>query len=499
MEADSALAELASRLQPYQCQPAVGEPLLHMDVTNAPVVEIDGERILNGDYPTFLFSSGRGVGKTFGGSSDAVLMAMYYSQPHITSPEKKVNVFAVGPTWSHTMDVMMFEEDSSILGVLAAVNAEDLVARKGRKQDISRNTATSVPHIRLDTPWRKGETRIVGLSAQKPNSWRGKEGQGAWWDEPSVAIYAEDCWKQLRQLLRKSEQPRLMMTCTPDHQAPSRHLIWTLAKAADGDPDALASLAQLAGFQGSIVRRSVPSWENEHMPQEWRDSQREAAETGSAWARQEVLGELVEAVLDALLSPGDILWVPHPSDRDIVHVDIGVDPAVADGRGDEWGIVATAEVRTPEGMKHKHVTIDDMSMRGHTDIAMKTAAECAAKHRARAVYVESNQGSDVLMNQMKAAMQRAGLNPAIIKPKHASERKDVRADPIAAAVRRKTLAFSEELRGSRLVSQATTWQPSIDKRKSPDRVDGWVWSCEGYKLGGGRMSRLRSAASVFAN
>lgn len=402
---------------------------------------------------------------TFSGSCWVLLSCAFYALT--AKPEETVNVFAIGPSWAHVIETMMFEGDSSIMGVAP----EGLIDVKA----CSRNTATGRPTIVLNSEGRPGRITITGLSAETPEKWRGKEGQGAWWDEPAACQYAAACWRQLRQVLRKSEFPKALLSTTPDHLAPSKQLVWALDKAARGEPDSPLVLAELGGLVGPVVRRSVPSWENATMPLEWREAQKAAAESGSAWARQEILGELVDGVVEALIGADEVLWVPPPPPEGVRWVDIGVDPAVTSGRGDEFGLVAAAATR-PKVVGHQcqAVLVEDSS--GHMDAnaAWARLGEMVRRWPVRKVFVETNQGGDFVLDGAKTAVQAAGGDPRVVQAAWSSKGKAFRAQPVAVAFRDKRLGVSESLRGGGLMKQWCTWQPEVDKKVSPDRIDASV-------------------------
>lgn len=441
------------------------------------------------DSPSHLFCVTKSMiptHNTFSGSSWSLLLCAFYALT--AKPGATVNVFTIGPSWAHVIETMMFEGDSSIMGVAP----EGLIDVKA----CSRNTSTGRPTIVLNTEGRPGRVTITGLSAETPEKWRGKEGQGAWWDEPAACQYALACWRQLRQIIRKSEFPKALLSTTPDRLAPSKELVWALDAAARGEPDTPLVLAELNGLVGPVVRRTVPSWANTTMPEEWRDAQREAAESGSAWARQEILGELVDGVVEALISLEDILWVPEPPAEGVRFVDIGVDPAMTSGRGDEFGLVAAAVTR-PKVCGHgcQAVLVEDRS--GHMDanVAWAKLGEMVRKWPVRKVFVETNQGGDFVLDGARSAVQAAGGDPRIVQAAWSSKGKAFRAQPVAVAFRDKRLGVSEALRGGALVKQWLTWQPEIDKKVSPDRIDASVAATFGLDFAKPqRKAQMRRAA-----
>lgn len=458
-------------------------------------------------WNTMIWSSGRGVGKTFGGSCNVVLLlvkAVAEVAADILAGRRdgwpqEIKVFAAGPTWGHVRQVMMFEGDCSIEAVLP----DWAVDHKASSQNVS----TGFPCVVLRLPGVPSKVMIEGLSAKDTDRWRGREGYAAWWDEPAACLYAAECWRQFMQLLRKSEDPRLLLTCTPNWAHPSQELIWTLCAAAEGDPAALEKMSQDMGGVlggGAIVRRQVPSWANAVMPESWRNSQRSLAATGTPWARQEVLGELAEPTSDVLIARADQLFVKDPPRDAYRRVVLGVDPATGDGSRDEWGLVCVGELTRAlqatgaggewTGQWITHVVLSDDTLGAHPDRAAAEVARVAKRVDVDMVFVERNQGGLALASLVQSELEEIGFPSSRLDTYWSSDPKGARAEVWASRMRLRTFAFAESLRGGMLSSQAAMWSPTRDMKNSPDRVDA-VGIASAW-LGLGSVGRRTKGAKI---
>jgi phage terminase large subunit-like protein len=479
------ISTTVKRLQAYQTlpfSPTAGADAAKMGATDhwppspATNLRVGGRGAAPPPWNTLVMSSGRGVGKTFGGSANAVLLAcraVAEAAARVVSgrdwPEE-ITVFAAGPTWGHVTQQMLFDSDASVVSLLPEWAYD--VKRS------SRNTSTGFPRVVIDVPGVPSRVQVMGLSAKDPDRWRGREGAAGWWDEPAACLQAAECWRQWMQILRTSDSPLLLLTCTPNFAHPSQDLIWTLCAAADGDAQALGRMLEEFGGLlggGAVVRRQVPSWANSKMPEVWRREQKLLADTGTPWARQEVLGELAEPSADVLIARSDQVFVPDPPRSAFRRVCLGVDPATGDGSRDEWGMVALGELVSPylldNGSAVRYVILGDFSLGAHPDRAVDAAAAAAARLDVTMVNMERNQGGLAMASLLQGAMAAADVDPARLETYWSQTSKGARAQVWASRMRQGTLAFAESLRGGMLSSQAAMWSPERDSRNSPDRVD----------------------------
>ena len=164
--------------------------------------------------------------------------------------------------------------------------------------------------------------------------------------------------------------------------------------------------------------------------------------------------------------------------------------------GDEFGLVAMAATK-PKVVGHncQGVLVEDRS--GHMDAntAWGRLGQMVRKHPVRKVFVETNQGGDFVLDGARTAVQAAGCDPRIVQAAWSSKGKTFRAQPVAVAFRDKRLGVVEGLRGQEMMKQWLTWQPEIDKKVSPDRIDASVAATFGMDFGKPvKKSTLRRAA-----
>lgn len=490
VDAAAALEELISgtvkRLQAYQVLPRSPRAVMDAAVVGAsdtwPAAVVPGDPsggrgAMPPPWNTLLMASGRGVGKTYGGSANVILLACRAVAETAAKvvrtgckwPEE-ITVFAAGPTWGHVTQQMLFDSDSSVASLLPDWGYDS--------KRSTRNTSTGFPRVVIDIPGIPSRVQVMGLSAKDPDRWRGREGAAGWWDEPAACFQAGECWRQWIQILRTSNDPLLLLTCTPNYAHPSQELIWALCGVAAGDPLAATKMVEEFGGVlggGAVVRRQVPSWANTKMPDTWRREQRALAETGTPWARQEVLGELAEPSADVLIAKADQMFIPDQPVAAYRRLVLGVDPATGDGSRDEWGIVVLGELATPyvtdNGAAVRYVIAADASLGAHPDKAVQRAAETAARWDVDAVNMERNQGGLAMASLLQSAMAEAGCDPARLETYWSQTSKGARAQVWASKMRQGQVAFVESLRGGMLGGQAAMWSPERDSRNSPDRVD----------------------------
>ena len=171
---------------------------------------------------------------------------------------------------------------------------------------------------------------------------------------------------------------------------------------------------------------------------------------GTRLYRQEILGEVLDSVPDALWTHGMIEqarhWAPMQRDdlgggRSRLSIDwkqvlsetgrivVAVDPAGAEGHGvdgDEIGLMAVAEHR-PTG---KALVMSDMTMKQAPAVWADCIMQAYDRFRADAVVVETNFGKSVVSQLIQSA---AGSRGVKIIPVHARKGKHLRAEPVANA------------------------------------------------------------------
>lgn len=189
---------------------------------------------------------------------------------------------------------------------------------------------------------------------------------------------------------------------------------------------------------------------------------------GTALARQELEGELIEDVEGALWTAA--MFDDHrvktlPEGLRFV---VGVDPSVSENPTDECGIVVVGATGEPDMYRRHAYVVEDASILGAPDLWAKAAAAAAIRWGAPIV-VEGNQGGQLVR------MAIAQVNDKIpIYTVFARHGKATRAEPIVAAYQQGRvhhLGIHPDLE-----TQCTSWEPARS-RKSPDRLDACVWAC----------------------
>lgn len=161
-----------------------------------------------------------------------------------------------------------------------------------------------------------------------------------------------------------------------------------------------------------------------------------------------------------------------------LRVIISVDPAITEeGHSDETGILVMGDA--PDG--HMYV-IADLSGKHAPEKWGKLVIDAYDKHQAVAVVCETNRGGNLVVANVRAAMERkrGGIAAASVKIEkvHASKGKMIRAEPVGALHERgfiHMVGVHKDVEG-----ELTEWNPRM-KGPSPNRLDALVWGA--YWLG----------------
>jgi phage terminase large subunit-like protein len=304
-----------------------------------------------------------------------------------------------------------------------------------------------------DVIWRPATRTVTfstgalgfAYSGENPDKLRGPEHHYAWCDELAKWSYPEATWDNLMLGLRLGRRPRTLVTTTPRP---------------------IALVRRLAGEADRLSRGAT--FDNPHLPAAFVEGVA-ALYRGTRFARQELLGEIVEEVAGALWSKAALEGcriLPAGGDG-LVRVVIGVDPP-ASRDGDACGIVACA--LDGDGVGH---VLADHSVGGLSPEGWARAVAAAAQaHGADRVVAEANQGGDMVASVLKAA--DCALPVRLVR---ASRGKAARAEPVAALfesgrvrLRGRFPELEDELCG--LAIGGAYEGPG----RSPDRADAMVWA-----------------------
>jgi len=169
----------------------------------------------------------------------------------------------------------------------------------------------------------------------------------------------------------------------------------------------------------------------------------------------------------------------------LIRTVIGVDPAITnEDKSDLWGIVAASiyhgnvinvdgkDVERFQGYVHT-----DYSLKASPQTSVLVAIKAYHTHDADAIVVEVNQGGDMVVDLLRLN----GFKGKIIKV-NASRGKFARAEPVAALYEQGLIGHNSGL--NHLEDELTTFTPFDPKtKKSPDRLDAFVWAMTALFLG----------------
>ncbi|MFA9231501.1 MAG: terminase large subunit domain-containing protein, partial [Microgenomates group bacterium] len=155
-----------------------------------------------GAWKTWVILGGRGAGKTRAGS-EWVRSEVEGATP--TDPGRSKRIALVGETIDQVREIMIFGES----GILACTPPD-------------RRPEWQATRKRL--VWPNGAV-AQALSAHDPDSLRGPQFDAAWVDELAKWPKAQQAWDQLQFALRLGDNPRQVVTTTPQNVAALRSIL----------------------------------------------------------------------------------------------------------------------------------------------------------------------------------------------------------------------------------------------------------------------------------
>lgn len=388
-----------------------------------PVLE-PHQRAPLGDWTVWLMLAGRGAGKTQAAS-------VWYDQ-HMTGPPCDARL------------------PGGHLGLIVAPTQADAVAScyEGPSGLRLLNPTTRISTTREGTivQWPNGAKALL-LGAHSPDDvdrFRAAGNRCALWAEELAAWRKlQDAWDVMAFGLRTIGEavPRIVASTTPKPKAVIKELI--------EDPST------------AITRAGTK--DNPHLNVE-RRSALYRKYGGTRLGKQELEGELIEAIEGALWTPEiiDLSRVERMPCDAIVMV-IGVDPT---GGRAECGIVAAAKGR--DG--HYYVTGDYSLERPSPSSWGAAVVNAFAVEMADRIAVERNYGGDMVRH---VVLTSAGGENLPVKDVNAARGKAVRAEPVANLFVQKRCHIVGSMPD--LEGQMTTWVADSGET-SPDRMDAMVWA-----------------------
>ena len=268
-------------------------------------------------------------------------------------------------------------------------------------------------------------------------------------DELAKWKKGQETWDQLQFALRLGENPRQVVTTTPQNVA--------VLKAVLKNPSTVKTHAPTAANRAYLAASFLEEVQTRY--------------AGTALGRQELEGELLEMVEGAMwsqaaLDRGRVDTVPH-----LNRIVVAVDPPVTGHKGsDECGIVVVGAFTEGPPQNWRAVVLEDASVTGASPDEWARAAIAAMdRHKADRLVAEVNQGGDLVETMIRQ------IDPLVAyRGVHASRGKVIRAEPVAALYEQGRVSHVAGLR--RLEEQMCQMTNSGYRGKgSPDRVDALVW------------------------
>ena len=380
----------------------------------------------DGAWKTWVIMGGRGAGKTRAGA-EWVRTQVEGALPGDPGAARRVAL--VGETVDQVRDVMIFGE-SGILACSPPDRRPEWVATRRQLQ------------------WPNGAVAQV-FSAHEPDSLRGPQFDAAWVDELAKWKKGQETWDQLQFALRLGENPRQVVTTTPQNVG--------VLKAVLKNPSTVKTHAPTAANRAYLAASFLEEVQTRY--------------AGTALGRQELDGELLEVVEGALWQQGALdrarlTEVPH-----LNRIVVAVDPPVTGHKGsDECGIVVVGAFTEGPPQDWRAVVLEDASVTGASPDEWARAAIAAMdRHKADRLVAEVNQGGDLVETMIRQ------IDPLVpYRGVHASRGKVVRAEPVAALYEQGRVSHVAGL--ARLEAQMCQMtRMGYQGKGSPDRVDALVW------------------------
>ncbi len=389
-----------------------------------------------GAWKSWVIMGGRGAGKTRAGA-EWVRAEVEGARP--LDPGRAKRVALVGETIDQVREVMIFGDS----GILACSPPD-------------RRPVWEATRRRL--VWPNGAVAQV-FSAHDPDSLRGPQFDAAWVDELAKWKKAETTWDMLQFALRLGDNPRQVVTTTPQNVPVLKAILKNPSTVVTHAPTE-ANRAYLAASFLEEVR---------------------ARYEGSRLARQELDGVLLEDVQGALWTTAMLEGARAERPAAFDRVVVAVDPPVTGHSGsDDCGIVVVGAVMQGPPQQWRAFVIEDASVSGASPAVWAEAvAAAAARHQADRVVAEVNQGGDLVTEVLRQ------VDPAIpIRTVRATRGKHLRAEPVAALYEQGRVHHVAGARLAALEDQLCRmtvqgWQG----KGSPDRLDALVWAIHELMLG----------------
>lgn len=309
------------------------------------------------------------------------------------------------------------------------------------------------PSIR-ELVWPNGNSAFI-TTADEPDSLRGPQAHYSWADEIAAWRLTPDkagmtAWQNLRVATRLGKNPQILATTTPKRVP------------------VLFDLIEEEKKTGRILLRRGSTYDNAgNLGAAYLNSMESQFGHGSQQARQELFGEMLDAIDGALWTDEmikDARYMSLKPPFTPLRL-VGVDPSVAENPRDECGIVVVGSTNEPDLYRRQAWVIEDCSIKGSPTAWAQVVVDAARRWQCPVV-AEVNQGGALVANAIHQ------IDPTIqVLEVHSKVGKKLRAEPITLAYTQKRVHHLNVL--GDLETQMTTWMPEVSS-KSPDRVDALV-------------------------
>ncbi len=368
----------------------------------------------DGDWRSWLVLAGRGYGKTRTG--------VEWCRAQIESGKAK-RIAVVAPTSADCRDTIV-EGESGFLRCSPSWDCPEYEPSKRR------------------LTWANGAT-VTLFSAEEPDRLRGPQFDAAYVDE-LAAWDKPETWDMLQFALRLGDNPRVVITTTPRPIQLIRNFLTdetchvTRGTTLDNAPNLAPQ------FVDSIIKRYE----------------------GTRLYRQEIQGDILDDVADAILSSELIAELRVTEPPTLGRVVVGVDPAATAGdRADNTGIVV-AGIGTDGDL----YAIEDASCRLGPAGWARRVVDAYRKHGADLIVAEKNQGGLMVEHTIRSIDADVP-----IKLVTATRGKHVRAEPILSRFEQRRAHTTDGL--NKLEEQLVAFTPAgYEGDRSPDSADAFIWA-----------------------
>ena len=287
-------------------------------------------------------------------------------------------------------------------------------------------------------------------------------------DELAKWPKAQEAWDQLQFALRLGDNPRQVVTTTPQNVAALKSILQNPSTVTTHAPTDANRAYLAASFLEEVKTRYA----------------------GTSIGKQELEGVLLDSVEGAL-------WNAKMLDLCRVHkvpplnrIVVAIDPPVTGKAGsDECGLVVVGAVTEGPAQDWRAYVLEDASInRASPDTWARAAIAAMDRHKADRLVAEVNQGGE-----MVTAMIRSIDALVPIKTVHATLSKGTRAEPVSALYEQNRVFHLPGLAALEDQMCQMTAQSYLGKG-SPDRVDALVWALTELMLDPAR--KLRSDPQV---